>query len=311
MIKLGKMHRVSDLRKVWPNEARDFTSWLAEEENLKQLADAIEMDLELEEQESAVGSFSLDIFATESGTSRKVVIENQLEPTDHDHLGKLITYASGKDAQVIIWIVKRAREEHAQAIEWLNQHTDSTVDFFLIEIELWKIGDSHIAPKFNIVERPNNWAKTQKVSDELSGSNRQKLAFWQFFADNAFDADDEFSRLFNKRKALPRHAYDLAANSSSYCITLRFKTQADIIQCGAYIKGDKDLFAQFKKEASVFENMVNAEVDWRDEGMKDCQFLASKDKCSIQDTTRWPEYVEWLKDVAVKTRKFLKLVDKN
>ena len=310
MIKLGKMQRVTDLRKVWPNEARDFTSWLAESENLQELGNAIDMELELTEQESPVGSFSVDVFAQESGTTRKVVIENQLEATDHDHLGKLITYASGKDAQVIIWIVKHAREEHAQAIEWLNEHTDASVDFFLIEIELWKIGDSYIAPKFNIVERPNNWAKTQKVSPEVTGAKRQQLSFWQYFADNAFDSEDKFAGIFKRRKALPQHWYDLGAGSSSYCITLRFNTQAKTIQAGAYIKGDKDLFARFVESSNMFEDTVQADVEWR-EMKKDCQFLVSKEGCSIEDTERWPEYMNWLKDMAVKTKEFLKQVDKN
>lgn len=112
--------------------------------------------------ESNVGDFSVDLYATEEGTGRKIIIENQLEETNHDHLGKIITYASGKDAEVIIWIVKKARDEHRKAIEWLNQHTDENAAFFLIEIELWKINDSEPAPKFSIIERPNDWAMAMK-----------------------------------------------------------------------------------------------------------------------------------------------------
>ena len=135
---LGKIERIDDLRTIWKNEARDFTGWLAEDDNLALLSEAIGIDLELEERESSVGSFSVDLFASEEGTSRKVIIENQLEDTNHDHLGKVITYAAGKDASVVIWIVKRARDEHRQAVEWLNQHTDEDIGFFLVEIELWK-----------------------------------------------------------------------------------------------------------------------------------------------------------------------------
>ena len=105
MDKLGKMIRINDLRSVWPHEANDFTRWLAQEENLTLLGDAIDIELELEERESSVGSFNVDIFAKEVGTNRRVIIENQLEDTNHDHLGKLITYASGKGAEVIVWVV--------------------------------------------------------------------------------------------------------------------------------------------------------------------------------------------------------------
>ena len=157
MDRLGKMTKITDLRSVWPHEANDFTKWLAEEENLSLLGDAIGIELELEERESSVGSFSVDILAKESGTNRRVIIENQLEDTNHDHLGKLITYASGKGAEVIVWIVKRARDEHRQAIEWLNQHTDGNIGFFLLEIELCQIGSSEKAPRFNVVEKPNDW----------------------------------------------------------------------------------------------------------------------------------------------------------
>ena len=120
---LGKLEEIKDLRDVWPHEALDFTPWLAKEENMALLADAVGLDITVDEQESPVGDFSVDIFASETGTDRKIIIENQLEDTNHDHLGKLITYASGKSADIVIWLVKRAREEHKSAIEWLNNHT--------------------------------------------------------------------------------------------------------------------------------------------------------------------------------------------
>ena len=177
--KLGSMTQITNLRSVWPNEASDFTPWLAE--NMELLNEATGLSLELVEQESAVGSFSLDVLAQDTETGANAVIENQLEDTNHDHLGKIITYASGKDAEVIIWIVKRARDEHKQAIEWLNNHTDDKCAFFLIEIELWRIGKSEPAVKFNIVERPNDWAKSMKKSSSLTQGGAQKLNFWQQF----------------------------------------------------------------------------------------------------------------------------------
>lgn len=133
------------LRDIWHHEALNFTKWLAEEPSLKLLSAAVGIELELIETESSVGAFSVDIYAQEAGTGRKVVIENQLAPTDHDHLGKVITYAAGKGAEVVIWVVEQARDEHRQAIEWLNQHTDSDFGFFLVEVELWKIGNSRAA----------------------------------------------------------------------------------------------------------------------------------------------------------------------
>ncbi len=160
MVSLSTLEEIKDLRSVWPHEALDFTPWLAD--NIDLLADAVGLDITVDETESSVGDFNVDIYASETGTDRKIIIENQLGDTDHDHLGKLITYASGKSADVIIWVVKHAREEHKAAVEWLNAHTDDKIAFFLSEIKLYRIGNSEPAVKFEIIERPNDWAKEIK-----------------------------------------------------------------------------------------------------------------------------------------------------
>ena len=157
---LGKLEEVQDLRSVWPNEAKDFTPWLSS--NISRLGETLGIDIDVEETESAVGDFNVDIFAVDADTGKKIIIENQLEATDHDHLGKLITYAAGKAADLVIWVVKKARDEHKAAIEWLNNHTTEDIGFILCEIKLYRIGDSAIAPAFSIIEQPNNWAKEMK-----------------------------------------------------------------------------------------------------------------------------------------------------
>lgn len=168
---LGILEEIEDLRKVWPKEASDFTPWLAA--NIGRLSKAVGIDIDIEETESAVGDFNVDIFAVDADTGRKIVIENQLEATDHDHLGKLITYASGKAADLVIWIVKKAREEHRAAIEWLNSHTTDDIGFILCEVKLYHIGDSDIAPAFVVIEQPNDWAKGMKQAK--SDGQRKKL----------------------------------------------------------------------------------------------------------------------------------------
>ena len=180
---LSKLTKL-DLREVWKHEALDFTNWLAEKENLEALSDAVGVDIKLIQTEASVGKFNVDILAEEDLTGRKIIIENQLEATDHDHLGKIITYASGHNAEIIIWIVKDTRDEHQKAIEWLNDHTDEDISFFLIRIELWKIDDSKPAPKFEIVVSPNEWAKAIKstpVNKDLTDTKLQQLDFWDKF----------------------------------------------------------------------------------------------------------------------------------
>ena len=165
------------LRDVWPNEARNFTKWLAEEGNLRLLGDAVGIQIGAAKTEASVGSFSVDILARNEERKTNVVIENQLELTNHDHLGKLITYASGYDAREVIWIVSKARDEHRHAIDWLNEHTDSELNFFLVRMELWQIDDSRPAPRFEVISRPNEWAKATKQSAAADESAVTYLTF--------------------------------------------------------------------------------------------------------------------------------------
>ena len=171
---LAKIERVN-LREAWPNEAQHFTPWLAE--NLSALGEALGMDLELQETEASVGGYSLDILATDLNGTRPVIIENQLEATNHTHLGQLLTYAAGYDANVIVWLTQEFRDEHRQALDWLNQRTGEDTQFFGVVVELWKIGNSLPAPHFKLVATPNVWGKSSKppVILNLSGQFRQSL----------------------------------------------------------------------------------------------------------------------------------------
>ena len=137
-MKLGKIKEV-DIRSVWPHEQYDFSKWLAEEENIRALGEEMNLSLTDVDTEQFVGSYRCDIICKDELTGKSVLIENQLEQTNHDHLGKIITYASGLDASVVVWIVAKARAEHASAIEWLNKHTDDEISFFLIEVHAYTI----------------------------------------------------------------------------------------------------------------------------------------------------------------------------
>lgn len=305
-MKLGKIKRIHDLRMIWPHEANSFTKWLAKEENLSKLGEDIGIDLVLEERESSVGNFSIDIFANEESTGRKVIIENQLEDTDHDHLGKLITYASGKGAEVIVWVVKRARDEHRQAIEWLNQHTDTSLGFFLVEIELWQIDDSAIAPKFNVIERPNDWAKQMKNSENLSDRKQMLLKFWNGFNDYIAKSDI-FKNDFTIRKAQPDHWYDLSVGNSSYHICMTISAQKKCLSCGVYIPDNKDLFHTFEDNKDIFQKEFGENGDWK-EAAKATRIVIYKG-FDLYNETKWEEAYAWFVENAIKTKRVFKKME--
>ena len=220
---LGKLKKI-DLREAWKHEANDFTKWLSQEENLRLLGDEIDYDIILIQTEAAVGDFSVDILAEEENTKKKIIIENQLEITNHDHLGKLITYASGYEAGVVIWVVSDVREEHRQAIDWLNEHTDESIEFYLVKIELWQIGESPYAPKFDIISKPNDWARTVKDSagrGDLTETKLDQLEFWNQFKSYGLQSKTKL----HLRKASPQHWTDISVGDSDVHISLTINSE--------------------------------------------------------------------------------------
>lgn len=251
-LKLGKLKKV-DLREYWKHEALDFTRWLAQPENLEELGNEIGVDITLIQTEAGVGRFSADILAQEETTGRKIVIENQLETTDHSHLGQILTYAAGIEAEYIVWIVREARDEHKQAVDWLNEHTDEKLNFFLIRIELWQIGDSNPAPKFVIVSRPNDWTKsirgTTSEQTALSETKLLQLDFWQQLHDFAANQ----SPPLRLRTPRAQHWYDVAIGRSDCHVALTALITENQIGCEIYIPNSKALFHAFHSNQTAIE----------------------------------------------------------
>lgn len=295
---LGKMEK-KDLHTVWKHEERDFSRWLSKGENLALLSEALDLDLQFEGKEVPVGGFSVDLLVTDANTGYKVIIENQLGVTNHDHLGKIITYAAGKEANILIWIVGKARDEHRQAVKWLNDKTDSEVGIFLIEMELWSIDGSKPAPKFNVVERPNSYAKEQKYEENLNITQKQQLDFWKGFREYA-SKKPEFSYYFTFQKVTPKYWYNLSIGSSDAHIRLTFSVQNKEISVGVYIHNNKSLAQAFEKQQSVLKNVIGGEFS-RNEGAKDIVFATFR-KIDCDDTKKWEDYFQWFCEAALKLR---------
>jgi len=165
------------LRELWPHEANDFTTWLAE--NLDYLEEAIGLGLSLIEREAPTGDFYVDLLA-EDEEGNLVIIENQLERTNHDHLGKLLTYMANHEAKTAIWISSQPRPEHEKAVHWLNETLPADTAFYLLQVEAYRIEESPPAAKFSVVAGPS--AESRQVGrkrKELAERHILRLAFWE------------------------------------------------------------------------------------------------------------------------------------
>lgn len=281
------------LRQIWANEAYDFTTWLAEPANLELLSEEIGLDLVHKQTEASVGRYSLDILAEENDTGRVVIIENQLENTDHDHLGKVVTYASGLDAEIMIWIAKDIREEHQQAVNWLNQHTDDHLSFFLIQIEAWQIGDVEIAaPNFNIICQPNNWSKAlkeQRSSENMTDLKITKLDFWTGFKEHA---EAQKTSLRVTHKPTSRHYYVFSIGRSDYHLTAITHFAKDIVNFEFYIKDNEELFAKLKEQKEDIEADLGMRLVWEDRSGKASR-IRTESNLALNDTAKWSEAYDW------------------
>ncbi len=272
-MKLGKLQEL-DIRKIWAHEQYDFSKWLASENNIRELGEALGLSLTDVETEKFVGSYRCDILCKDEITGKTVLVENQLEQTNHDHLGKLITYASGLDAAVVVWIVAEARPEHSSAIEWLNLHTDDTISFFLIEIHAFKIGDSDPAPQFQIIQQPNDFVKTVKSlakNAELSKAESGRVEFWTQLNDYI----DQHGKPFNKHKATTDHWYNVAVGSSKCHVSIDLLNLKHMIRVGLYIPDNKELYDKINADKEQFEQAVGYDLDWQRLNNKKAAYIST------------------------------------
>lgn len=289
---LSKLNKV-ELRDVWGHEAVDFTNWLALEENIDLLSEEIGVEIKPIKTEANVGTFKVDILAEEGSTGRKIIIENQLEDTNHDHLGKIITYASGYDAEIIIWVVRDIREEHQRAIEWLNEHTDEKIGFFLIKVELWQIEGSNPAAKFEVIANPNEWAKTIKASPtggELTDTKLRQLDFWTQFKDYVKNRDP---RSHFGRTPRPQHWFNVSMGSSDAHVALTIDTRKDLLGCEVYINRNKDLFHFLQEHKDEIEREIGELADWIDSSISSSVKIRNQVK-DVFDPSETEKHFAWL-----------------
>ena len=287
-----------DVRDHWADEARDFTPWLADEienEDVSQLEDALGLDLEVVDTEKDVGRYRVDIVAETVDDSRTAVIENQLEKSDHDHLGKSIAYAAGLDADIIVWLAPRFNDEHQDAVQWLNETSREGIDFFALRIEVWKIGDSEPAVRLNPVEEPSEWKeKAKRSKDELSETKKLQEQFWTAFR----DAIENRNTPLRARKPYPYPWYPNPIGKTGFTLSFLANTVENRVGCELVIKDDAEAFQYLESQRDEIEAEVDESLVW----IEPSETRAGKERSKIRierdaDLSReesWDEYRDWL-----------------
>lgn len=286
-------------REVWGDEARVFTPWLAR--HLDLLADALQLsELELQGIEVIVGDFRLDILANDT-TGDPVVIENQFGRTDHGHLGQLISYvASQNRPATTIWVAEQFKDSHRAAIDWLNASTSEEYNFFAVEIEALKIGDSEAAPFFNVVAKPNSWTKAARSVAAASaaadqGSPRVRLAYWAAFAEYLRTNDDSF---FIRRENRD-HWFEFPIGRGGVAISATISTLKQRIGVELYFHRDPQKLAirSLMNIRDTIEREFGGPLDWQELPTKRASRIATfLEGVDPADPSQYPHLHAWMLD---------------
>lgn len=299
MTQLGRLERV-DLRAEWTKEDRNFTPWLAQEENISLLGETLNMSLEVEQEERRVGRFSADILCRDTATADGdwVVIENQLETTDHSHLGQILTYAAGLEAKTCIWVAAKFHEEHRAAIDWLNEISSDEFQFFGLEIELWRIGNSPAAPKFNIVAKPNDWkrelgrsARSMEPAN-LTATKRLQLEFWEVLKERLAGHPT-----LRSQKPLPQHWTTFSIGRSGMHIGAIINTREGRIGVELYLGDDNanSYFEQLEMDKAVIEAELDFELIWMPlPERRACRIIGYHPMRDLSNKASWPDLQTWM-----------------
>lgn len=300
MKQLGTLKRLNP-REVWENEPKDFTRWLRQ--NMDKLSEAIGLEIDITEQEGPIGSFIVDLVGKDLNSDRIVIIENQLEETNHDHLGKLLTYAAGKEADIVIWISTRFREEHQQALEWLNELSNEQTSFFGIELEVLQIDNSQPAPNFKVVAQPNWWQKITSKAPPPPSEKQKK--YQQFFIKLLEELKSKSPGITHASRVSPGNWFAFAAGRSGFSYSFSF-AQDDRFRVELYIDtGDKnrnkEAFDIFMKEKNELEKELGTTLSWeRLDEKRACRIAVYREGRIESDASSLDALRVWATDMIIK-----------
>lgn len=295
------------LRHAWADESREFTPWLLA--NADRLSSALDMDLDLHQAEHPVGNFSLDLIGEDATTGSRVIIENQLERSDHRHLGQLLTYAGGTQPAIIIWLADYFRDEHIAALEWLNSSTREDVSFFAVQIELFRIGDSQLAPHFTAVVRPNEWERAVKERSVKEVAPKKLLyrEFWQELMDQISASHTDWA---NARKAPLQNWIAFPTGLRGVHYSAEFTSDGRLVTGISLNSRDESVnlerYTLLQSRSEDISSAFNLPVDWIGPHSVWSGFnIQTPREAKIEDRDAWPDLVNWIISIQINLRSLL------
>lgn len=306
---LGRLTPVPP-REVWPHEAHSFTPWLLK--NVDVLSDLLGMDLVLEVAEHPVGGFSLDLLGKDETTGEVVIVENQLEISDHGHLGQILTYAAGTDPTTIVWVAASFRPEHRSALDWLNERTGENTRFFGVELGVVRIGESAPAPSFRLVAQPNDWEKTvRQVTTQREATGKQALyrAFWGRWIELMQTERPGWSRATRP----PRDSWFSMTTGTTglthYTSFTRNGLSSELVFETPDAAVNTARFRALEAHREQLESAYGAALDWQDlPGRKACRIAEYLPEADVALEERWDDYLGWLLDRQTRLRQAISAV---
>jgi hypothetical protein len=304
---LGRLEKI-DLFTYWQGEETDFTPWLAQEENLRHLGEALGMDLEVVAEDLQGGELPVDLLCRDGATDSLVLIENQLEMTDFAHLGQLISCVAELEVCNVVWIASQFSPQHQAALDWLNRVTQAEINFFGLEIELWRIGNAAMAVNFNPVSLPEGWAQAEAESETepketepevveppLTEEQQQNLAFWSGLCQQL----DRRGSIVKPGTPEPLEAMRFSIGRAGFRLIASLDREDTHLYVELHLTGEDahPHFYLLALEQDMIESELGLPLVWDDHAdEKACGIYCVLPEVDLGDLDRWPEYYHWLSD---------------
>lgn len=310
-MELGYLEEV-EVRKIWEHEARDFTPWLLDHED--HLAETLGIDLELEQSEHPVGGFALDLIGRDLTNDAVLIVENQLEGTDHNHLGQILTYAAGTSASSIVWIATSFREEHRQALDWLNAQTREDTRFFGIVLQVVRIGNSDPAPLFKLVAQPNDWQKQVRSGTQTGRAGTKSAFYKEFWTKYLARMQDEYPDWSRARTASDQNWMSFPSPIKGTQLNPSF-AHGQRLRCEIYIDtGDKvrneAIFGHLLTQKEVLEDEYGCALQWEELPTARASRIADyRGEADVTAVDRHDEFITWFLDSGDRIRRALAVID--